>query len=130
MSGKRYTEEFKIAAVKQVSQRGHTASELAERLEVSIHSLYARKHAPSARRQRLLRRSSSSHCRAAGSRSFVLVFPPRAEIFCRISSAAASAKALSLHNTSCLSFSFSRFSTRNSAVPATPSLSGAQKAAC
>ena len=41
MSGKRYTEEFKIAAVKQVAQRGHQASEVAERLGVSIHSLYA-----------------------------------------------------------------------------------------
>ena len=41
MSGKRYTEEFKIAAVKQVAQRGHPASEVAERLGVSIHSLYA-----------------------------------------------------------------------------------------
>ncbi|MBZ2210120.1 IS3 family transposase [Massilia soli] len=41
MSGKRYTEEFKIAAVKQVAQRGHPVSEVAERLGVSIHSLYA-----------------------------------------------------------------------------------------
>jgi transposase len=32
MSGKRYTEEFKIAAVKQEAQRGHLASEVAERL--------------------------------------------------------------------------------------------------
>ena len=32
MSGKRYTEEFKIAAVKQVAQRGHPVSEVAERL--------------------------------------------------------------------------------------------------
>ena len=41
MSGNRYTEEFKIAAVKQVAQRGHPVSEVAERLGVSIHSLYA-----------------------------------------------------------------------------------------
>ena len=41
MSGKRYTEEFKIAAVKQVAQRGHPASKVAERLGVSSHSLYA-----------------------------------------------------------------------------------------
>lgn len=40
MSGKRYTEEFKIAAVKQVAERGHPASEVAARLGVSIHSLY------------------------------------------------------------------------------------------
>lgn len=41
MSGKQYTVEFKIAAVKQVAQRGHPVSEVAERLRVSIHSLYA-----------------------------------------------------------------------------------------
>ena len=41
MSGKRYTGEFKIAAVKQVAERGHPASEVASRLGVSIHSLYA-----------------------------------------------------------------------------------------
>lgn len=41
MSGKRYTEEFKIAAVKQVAERGQPASEVAERLWVSMHSLYA-----------------------------------------------------------------------------------------
>lgn len=41
MSGKRYTEEFKIAAVKQVAQGGHPASEVAARLGISIHSLYA-----------------------------------------------------------------------------------------
>lgn len=41
MSGKRYTEEFKIAAVKRVAQGGHPASEVAPRLGISIHSLYA-----------------------------------------------------------------------------------------
>lgn len=41
MSGKRYTEEFKIAAVKQVTDRGHPTAEVAERLGVSIHSIYA-----------------------------------------------------------------------------------------
>jgi len=41
MSGKRYTEEFKIGAVKQVAQGGHPATEVAARLGVSIHSLYA-----------------------------------------------------------------------------------------
>lgn len=41
MSGKRYTEEFKIAAVKQVAQGGHAAGEVAARLGISIHSLYA-----------------------------------------------------------------------------------------
>jgi len=41
MSGKRYTEEFKVAAVKQVIDRGHPAAEVAERLGVSVHSIYA-----------------------------------------------------------------------------------------
>ena len=41
MSGKRYTDEFKIAAVKQVTERGHPAREVADRLGVSIHSMYS-----------------------------------------------------------------------------------------
>jgi hypothetical protein len=41
MSGKRYAEQFKIAAVKQVAERGHSASEVAARFGVSIHSLYS-----------------------------------------------------------------------------------------
>jgi transposase len=40
MSGKRYTDEFKIEAVKQVTERGHAAAEVAARLGVSAHSLY------------------------------------------------------------------------------------------
>ena len=40
MSGQRYTEEFKVAAVKQVVERGHSAAEVAERRGVSIHSIY------------------------------------------------------------------------------------------
>jgi transposase-like protein len=38
MSGKRYTEEFKIEAVKQVTERGHPATAVAARLGVSAHS--------------------------------------------------------------------------------------------
>jgi transposase len=41
MSGTRYTEEFKVAAAKQVIDRGHPAAEVAERLGVSVHSIYA-----------------------------------------------------------------------------------------
>ncbi|PAS96813.1 MAG: hypothetical protein BSR46_03625 [Candidatus Dactylopiibacterium carminicum] len=41
MSSKRYTEEFKIEAVKQVTDRGHSVADVAGRLDVSIHSLYA-----------------------------------------------------------------------------------------
>lgn len=40
MSGKRYTEEFKIEAVKQVTERGYPVSEVASRLGVTTHSLY------------------------------------------------------------------------------------------
>ena len=41
MSTKRYMEELKIGAVQQVVERSHPVSEVAERLGVSIHSLYA-----------------------------------------------------------------------------------------
>lgn len=41
MIGKRYTEEFKVGAVKQVTDRDHPAAEVAERLGVSIPSIYA-----------------------------------------------------------------------------------------
>lgn len=41
MSNKRYTEEFKIEAVKQVTERGHPVTEVASRIGVSQHSLYA-----------------------------------------------------------------------------------------
>jgi transposase-like protein len=40
MSGKRYTEEFKAEAVKQITERGHPAAEVASRLGVMTHSLY------------------------------------------------------------------------------------------
>ncbi|CNI69622.1 transposase [Yersinia frederiksenii] len=40
MSGKRYPEEFKIEAVKQVVDRGHSVSSVAIRLDTTIHSLY------------------------------------------------------------------------------------------
>lgn len=41
MSGKRYTDEFKIAAVKQVTKRCYPVRELTDRLGVSIHSMYS-----------------------------------------------------------------------------------------
>ena len=41
MSGKRYTEEFKVAAIKHIVERGHPAAEVTERLGSSIHSIYA-----------------------------------------------------------------------------------------
>jgi len=41
MSGKRYTDEFKIEAVRQVTDRGYAVAEVADRLGVTTHSLYA-----------------------------------------------------------------------------------------
>ena len=38
---KRFPEEFKIAAVKQITERGHRVAEVATRLDVNQHSLYA-----------------------------------------------------------------------------------------
>jgi transposase len=40
MSSKRYPEEFKIEAVKQVTERGYPASEVASRLGISLKSMY------------------------------------------------------------------------------------------
>lgn len=41
MSDKRYTDEFKIEEVKQITERGHAVQDVALRLGVSCHSLYA-----------------------------------------------------------------------------------------
>jgi transposase len=40
MGSQRYTPEFKDEAVRQVTERGYSVSEVAERLGVSTHSLY------------------------------------------------------------------------------------------
>jgi len=40
MSGKRYTEEFKVEAVKQITERGYLVSDVAERLGITTNSLY------------------------------------------------------------------------------------------
>jgi transposase len=41
MSGKRYTDQFKAEAAKQVLEQGRSVRDVATRLGVSIHSLYA-----------------------------------------------------------------------------------------
>jgi transposase len=41
MKDKRYTEEFKIEAIKQVTDRGCSAAEVAVQLVTTTHSLYA-----------------------------------------------------------------------------------------
>lgn len=40
MSKARFTEEFKIAAIKQVTEHGRPVAEVAARLGVSTHSIY------------------------------------------------------------------------------------------
>jgi transposase len=40
MSSKRYTDEFKIEAVRQVNERGFKVAEVADRLGITTHSLY------------------------------------------------------------------------------------------
>lgn len=40
MCSKRFTEEFKVEAVRQLVDRGHSVAEVVDRLGVSIHSLY------------------------------------------------------------------------------------------
>jgi|TARA_B110000438_G_scaffold295557_1_gene338734 transposase len=40
MSGKRYTEEFEIEAVKQLTEGGYPVGEVAQRLGVTTKSLY------------------------------------------------------------------------------------------
>ncbi|CUU26336.1 hypothetical protein EM595_p1090 (plasmid) [Duffyella gerundensis] len=40
MSGKRYPEEFKIKAVKQVVDRGHSVSSVATRLDITTHTAF------------------------------------------------------------------------------------------
>jgi transposase len=41
MSSKRYPDEFKIEAVKQVVEYGHSVADVAARLGATTHSLYA-----------------------------------------------------------------------------------------
>ncbi len=40
MSGKRYTQEFRDEAVRQVTQKGYSVADVADRLGVTTHSLY------------------------------------------------------------------------------------------
>ena len=40
MSNQRYPEEFKIEAVKQITERGHSVADVSKRIGVSGHSLY------------------------------------------------------------------------------------------
>ena len=55
MSNQRYPEEFKIEAVRQVTERGHSVAEVSSRLGTTIHSLYAwtKKYGPQAEENQL-----------------------------------------------------------------------------
>ena len=50
MSNNRYPEEFRIEAIRQITDRGHSVAQVAERLGVTTHSLYAwlKKYGPDA----------------------------------------------------------------------------------
>ncbi len=56
MSSKRYPEEFKVEAVRQVVDRGHSIADVAHRLGVTTHSLYAwrKKYGPDSVKNRAL----------------------------------------------------------------------------
>ena len=41
MAGERYSEEFKVAAVKQVTEQGYSIADVAKRLGITTKSLYA-----------------------------------------------------------------------------------------
>ena len=41
MKSKRYTEEFKKEAIKQVTERGYSVADVAQRLGTTTHSVYA-----------------------------------------------------------------------------------------
>ena len=49
MGHPRFTEDFRIDAIKQITERGHSIADVSQRLGVSTHSLYAwiKRHAAS-----------------------------------------------------------------------------------
>jgi len=61
MSGKRYPEEFKTEAVKQVVNCGHSVSGIATRLDITTHSLDAwiKKYGPEAKNMQMHRQTSA-----------------------------------------------------------------------
>lgn len=46
MCNKRCTDEFKIEAVKQITECGHLVADVAQHLDITTHSLYACGAAP------------------------------------------------------------------------------------
>ncbi|EPT5087424.1 transposase [Salmonella enterica] len=70
MSGKRYPEEFKIEAVRQVVERGHSVSSVAIHLDITTHSLYARikKYGPNSSTNKEIKSSQMIRPESADSR--------------------------------------------------------------
>ena len=50
ISNNRYPEEFKVEAVRQITDKGYSVADVSRRLDVSVHSLYAwvKKYGPEA----------------------------------------------------------------------------------
>ncbi|KXO13106.1 Mobile element protein [Moritella sp. JT01] len=64
MSKQHFTEEFKIEAVRQITERGHSVADVSSRLGVSTHSLYAwRKQFSKPAKQRQAESSEQSELR-------------------------------------------------------------------
>ncbi|CAM3940285.1 Transposase [Rheinheimera salexigens] len=63
--GKRYTEEFKIEAVKQVTDRGYSVNEVAERLGISAKSLYHWRSQLSGKKAVVIRQASDESVKIA-----------------------------------------------------------------
>lgn len=72
MSNKRYTEEFKVATVGQVTECGHGVAEVAQRLGITTHSLYAwtKKYGPASAEHQSKTADDKGH-RSFGSRQSV-----------------------------------------------------------
>jgi len=64
----RFTEEFKIEAVKQVTDRGHPVAEVAVRLGVSAHSLYTwiKRYGVPAEQRDILKKAAAYFAKQSG----------------------------------------------------------------
>ena len=67
MSKQYFTDEFKIEAVKQITELGYSTSEVASRLCVSAHSLYAWK--------KRFGKTAIQRTQAAGATDFMYLVP-------------------------------------------------------
>ena len=79
MNGKRYPEEFKIEAAKQVVERNHSVSSIATRLDITTHSLYAwiKKYGPDPSTNKKLSDAQIPDL------SLLLPVPPETEQYCQ-----------------------------------------------